>query len=150
MQTKKNSIDDGVRRTMKCMMIGSSIYNIVLLVVSTIVFILSCNLKNIASKEIIVMAIKNVICVILGYICSLLAIYSMTISVSKSVESNDEKFAKRHLLFSRITRILVFCILFVLIINKNSFGLIGGLLFVLAVFGVKIGAYLAPVIDKGV
>ena len=48
---KKNSIDDKVGRTMKCMMIGSSFYNVALLIIVVISTIMYCKIKNIANAE---------------------------------------------------------------------------------------------------
>lgn len=148
MQTKKSNIDVKVKRTMTSMMIGSLIYNIVLLVLSLIILVIYCKSKNIGYSDAIKFILKNILCIIIGFICSLISIYFMTVSVIKAVDFGDEKFAKRHLVISSLIRLLGFCIILVLIINEKVFGLVGGLLFVLAVLGVKVGTYLSPIVEK--
>ena len=94
---KKNNIDDKVGRTMKCMMIGSSFYNVALLIIVIISTIIYCKINNITNAKTSTYLIKNILIVLIGYVYSLFAIYSMTVSVTKSVDANDDAFAK-HLL----------------------------------------------------
>ena len=148
MQTKKSNIDVKVKRTMTSMMIGSSLFNLLLLALSVIIFVIYCWSKNISNSYTIKFILKNILCILIGYICSLIAIYSMTMSVVKAVDFGDEKFAKRHLVISSLVRLFVFCIILILIINEKVFGFVGGMMFVLAVLGVKVGTYLSPTIEK--
>ena len=145
---KKNSIDDNVRRTMKCMIIGSSVYVLTLLIISTIIYIIYGNVKNTSFEELFTRIIKNIICISIGYLYCLFSIYSMTISTTKAIEANDEKFAKGHMVIASLIRLLCFCIILTIIINENTFGVTGGIFFLLTTMGIKIGAYLTPIIEK--
>ena len=84
----------------------------------------------------------------IGCVFCYLGIYFMAISLIKSLDSNDEAFAKRHMTIGSIIRSIIFCVAFVIISNKNVFGIVGGLLFALSVLGIKIGAYMAAFIEK--
>lgn len=148
MQTKKTRIDDRVRRTMKSMILGSSIYVLCLLIISTIAYIIYCNFKSIAFADVLNRIIKNVICICIGYLYSIFSIYSMTMSVTKAMDANDEKFAKGHMVIASLIRLLSFCIILIIVINEKTFGIVGGIIFLLAALGVKVGAYLTPILEK--
>ncbi len=139
-------MDDKFRKTFKCIVIGTSIYNLFLIIFSTIVFIFYYKSKNIPNFTITI--IKNEVSVIIGYIVSILGLYSIASSLKKSISSNDADYAKKHMTFMSIIRFVFFCIILIIIINKNVFGISGGLMYVLSVFGIKIGAYLSPQIEK--
>ena len=141
-------MDSKVKRTLKCMMIGSLIYNVVLMIVSTVVFIFICKSRNLSSSDTIIYIVKNEICVLIGLICSIIGLYSMATSLSKAISSNDEKYAKNHVALMRTIRLFAFCVLQVIIINEKTFGISGGIMFALAVLGIKMGAYLVPTIEK--
>ena len=148
MQTKKNRIDDRVRRTMRCMIIGSSIYSLCLLVIVTIAFAIYYKVKNVAFTDALLGIVKNAICVVIGYIYGLFSIYSMTMSATKAMDANDEKFAKGHMVIMSVVRLLSFCIIFIIVINEKIFGVVGGIIFLLATLGVKVGAYMTPMLEK--
>lgn len=148
MLMKKNNIDDKVVRTMRCMLIGSSIYDAILLIIVIVSTIIYCKIKNMANVEMATQLIKNVLSVLIGYIYSMFAIYSMTISVTKSVDANDDNFAKRHMVISSIVRLISFCIILIIIINEKVFGVVGGILFLTATLGVKVGAYATPILER--
>ena len=141
-------LDDKVKRTLKCMMIGSLIYNIALLIVSTIVFIFISKYKNLNNNETLIYIIKNEVCVLIGFVCSIIGLYSMAVSLEKAISANDEKYAKNHVALMRTIRLIVFCILQIIIINEKVFGISGGIMFALAVLGIKAGAYLVPTVEK--
>lgn len=141
-------LDPKLKRTLKCMIIGTAIYNAVLLVVSVIISILFCKNKNLSNQETLIFIIKNVVCICIGFVCSAIGLYSMAVSLSKAVSANDEKYAKSHIALMSVIRLVAFCIMLIVIINEKVFGLVGGIMFALATLGVKISAYLAPVIEK--
>ena len=141
-------LDNKVKRTLKCMMIGSLIYNVVLLIVSLIIFILVCKGKNLNSNDTLIFIVKNELCVLIGLVCSIIGLYSMAVSLSKAISANDEKYAKKHMVLMSTIRMIVFCIVLVIVINERTFGITGGIMFALAMLSVKISAYLAPVIEK--
>ncbi len=143
-------LDNKVKRTLKCMMIGSLIYNVVLLIVSLIIFILICKVKNLNSNDTLIFIVKNELCVLIGLVCSIIGLYSMAISLSKAISANDEKYAKKHMVLMSTVRMIVFCIILVIVINERTFGITGGIMFALAILSVKISAYLAPVIEKNI
>ena len=145
---KKNSIDDKVGRTMKCMMIGSSIYNVVLLFVIVISTIIYCKIKSISNEELKTDLVKYILSWLIGYVYSIFSIYSMTVSVSKSVDANDDAFARRHMIISSLIRLASFCIILILIINEKVFGTVGGIIFLVTSLGVKVGAYLTPLLER--
>lgn len=145
---KKNNIDGKIGRTMKCMMIGSSFYNVALLIIVIVSTILYCKIKNITNAEMTTRLIKNILAMLIGYVYSVFAIYSMTISVTKSVDANDDAFARRHMVISSIVRLISFCVILIAIINEKTFGVIGGIIFLAAALGVKVGAYLTPILEK--
>ena len=140
--------DSKVKRTLKCMMIGSLIYNIFLIIVSAIVFILISKNKNFNNNETLIYILKNEISVLIGFVCSIIGLYSMATSLEKAISSNDEKYAKNHIALMRTIRLIIFCILLIVIINENVFGISGGIMFALAVLGIKAGAYLVPIVEK--
>ena len=140
--------DSKVKRTLKCMMIGSLIYNIFLIIVSAIVFILILKNKNFNNNETLIYILKNEISVLIGFVCSIIGLYSMATSLEKAISSNDEKYAKNHIALMRTIRLIVFCILLIVIINENVFGISGGIMFALAVLGIKAGAYLVPTVEE--
>ena len=141
-------LDDKLKRTLKCMMIGSLVYSVALLILSTIIFIIFCKSKNLSSDETFTYVIKNEVCVVIGFICSIVSLYSMAVSLSTAVSANDEKYAKKHIALMSIVRLVVFCLILIFLINKNTFGLSGGIMFAISMLGIKVGAYLAPMIDK--
>lgn len=141
-------LDSKLKRTLKCMIIGSLLYNIVLLVVSTIIFIVFCKSKNLSSNDTLIFVLKNEACVLIGFICSVVGLYSMAVSLSKAVSANDEKYAKSHIALMSMVRLVVFCIILIIVINEKTFGLTGGIMFALSVLGVKVGAYLVPMLEK--
>lgn len=141
-------LDSKLKRTLKCMIIGSLLYNIVLLIVSIIIFLIFCRSKNLSSNDTLIFIVKNEICVLIGFICSVVGLYSMAISLSKAISANDEKYAKNHVALMSVVRLIVFCIILIIVINEKTFGLTGGIMFALATLGVKVSAYLAPVIEK--
>jgi len=143
-------LDNKVKRTLKCMMIGSLIYNVVLLIVSLIIFILVCKGKNLNSNDTLIFIVKNELCVLIGLVCSIIGLYSMAVSLSKAISANDEKYAKKHMVLMSTIRMIVFCIVLVIVINESTFGITGGIMFALATLSVKISAYLAPVIEKNI
>lgn len=145
---KKINIDDKVGRTMKCMMIGSSFYNAALLIIVVISTIIYCKIKDISNAETISCLFKNVLSLVIGYIYSIFSIYSMTVSISKSVDANDDAFAKRHMVISSFVRLAAFVIILIIIINEKFFGVVGGIIFLLAALGVKVGAYLTPLLER--
>lgn len=141
-------LDSKLKRTLKCMIIGSLIYNIVLLIVSCILFVVYYNSKNLSTSDTFIFVIKNEVCVLIGFIYSAIGMYSMAQSVSKAVSANDEKYAKNHVAIMSVVRLVTFCIILIIVINEKTFGLTGGIMFALATLGVKVSAYLAPVIEK--
>lgn len=143
-------LDNKVKRTLKCMMIGSLIYNVVLLIVSLIIFILVCKGKNLNTNDTLIFIVKNELCVLIGLVCSIIGLYSMAVSLSKAISANDEKYAKKHMVLMSTIRMIVFCIILVIVINERTFGITGGIMFALAILSVKISAYLAPVIEKNI
>ena len=141
-------LDSKLKRTLKCMIVGSLLYNLVLLIVSIIIFVIFCRSKNLSSNDTLVFIVKNEICVLIGFICSVVGLYSMAASLSKAISSNDEKYAKNHVALMSVIRLIAFCIILIIVINEKTFGLTGGIMFALATLGVKVSAYLAPVIEK--
>lgn len=139
-------MDDKLKRTLRSMLIGTSIYNIILFILSSIFFYLYYKSRNIPNYHFFI--IKNELGLIIGYIVSIIGLYSMATSLEKAVMSNDEKYAKRYMTLMSTIRFIIFCIILLIIINKNIFGISGGLMYALAAFGIKIGAYLAPSIEK--
>lgn len=139
-------MDDKLKRTLKSMAIGTSIYVLLLFILSTIFFFLYYKNKNISDFHILI--IKNELSLIIGYIVSIIGLYSMALSLEKAVLSNDEKYAKRHVALMSTIRFIIFCIILLIVINKNVFGISGGIMYALSAFGIKIGAYLAPIIEK--
>lgn len=139
-------MSDKVKHTLKCMMVGSAIYNVILFVASLILFIIYYQINKKANSSIIIL--KNEICVVIGFICNIIYLYFLAKSLVKALDSNDEKYAKTHIIISTIIRFVVFCVLLVVIINENTFGISGGLMFALSMLGVKIGSYTAPLFDK--
>lgn len=139
-------MDDKVKKTLKSMIIGDTIYNILLIIISTIIFIIYYKTKNIENFHILI--IKNELCVVIGYILSVFGLYSMATSLTKAISANDESYAKKHMVLMSTIRFLIFCIILIIIINKNVFGVTGGIMYALATLGIKISAYLAPHIEK--
>lgn len=133
---------------MKCMMVGSSFYNVALLIIVVISTIMYCKIKSIANAETASYLVKNILAVLIGYIYSIFSIYSMTLSIAKSVDANDDSFAKRHMVISSLVRLVSFCIILVIIINEKIFGVVGGIIFLIAALGVKVGAYMTPMLEK--
>ena len=145
---KKNNIDDKVGRTMKCMMIASSFYNVALLIIVIISTIIYCKTNDVANADTITCLVKNILVLLVGYVYSIFAIYSMTVSITKSVDANDDAFAKRHMVISSLVRLAAFVIILIIIINENFFGVVGGIIFLAAALGVKAGAYATPLIER--
>lgn len=145
---KKNNIDDKVGRTMKCMMIGSSFYNVALLIIVIISTIIYCKTNDVANADTITCLVKNILVLLIGYVYSIFAIYSMTVSITKSVDANDDAFAKRHMVISSLVRLAAFVIILIIIINEKFFGVVGGIIFLAAALGVKAGAYVTPLIER--
>ena len=72
----------------------------------------------------------------------------MTVSITKSVDANDDAFAKRHMVISSLVRLAAFVIILIIIINEKFFGVVGGIIFLAAALGVKVGAYATPLIER--
>ena len=139
-------MDDKLKKTLTCMMIGTSLYNLLLLILSTIFF--TIYYKN--TDNSFTLILKNELCLILGYTISIIAIYSMALSITKVVNANDDAYAKKHMTIASVIRLIIFCIILIIVINKNVCGFSGGIMLLLSTLGIKIGAYLAPVIEKRV
>ncbi len=133
---------------MKCMMIGSSFYNVALLIIVIISTIIYCKTNDVANDDTITCLVKNVLVLLVGYVYSIFAIYSMTVSITKSVDANDDAFAKRHMVISSLVRLAAFVIILIIIINEKIFGVVGGIIFLAAALGVKVGAYATPLIER--
>ena len=132
-------MDEKLKRTLKSMIVGMSIYNVILMILSVIVFMILY--KN--NENAYIAIIKNEIGLVIGYIVSIIGIYSIAKSIVKVTSKQDEDFAKKYITFMSTIRFIVF-----VVINKNVVGIEAGILYVLSVFGIKIGAYLAPTIEK--
>lgn len=141
-------IDDKVKRTLRCMIIGSSLYNVLLFVIILLVTIIFYKDKNVHNEIILTQIFKNALTQMIGYIYSILSLYSMATSLSKSMSSNDDKFAKRHMIITSIMRLIAFSIIFIIIFNIKIFGIVGSMIFAAATLGIKVGAYLTPTIEK--
>ena len=133
---------------MKCMMIASSFYNVALLIIVIISTIIYCKTNDVANADTITCLVKNILVLLVGYVYSIFAIYSMTVSITKSVDANDDAFAKRHMVISSLVRLAAFVIILIIIINENFFGVVGGIIFLAAALGVKAGAYATPLIER--
>ena len=139
-------MDEKLKRTLKCMIIGISIYNVILLIVSIIIFIIILHNKD----NIINAILKNEIGLVVGYIVSIIGVYSMAKSIVKVTSKNDDDFAKKYMTLMSTVRFIIFVVILVVIINKNVIGIEAGALYILLVFGIKIGAYLAPMIERSI
>ena len=133
---------------MKCMMIASSFYNVALLIIVIISTIIYCKTNDVANADTITCLVKNILVLLIGYVYSIFAIYSMTVSITKSVDANDDAFAKRHMVISSLVRLAAFVIILIIIINEKFFGVVGGIIFLAAALGVKVGAYATPLIER--
>ena len=140
--------DNELKRTMKSMMIGSAIYNFFLLIVSIVFFVVYYSNKN--EVNFLSHILKNGICLVIGFLISLVGIYSIAMSVAKAALSRDESFAKKHVRVMSVVRLLIFCIILIFIIDEKRFGIAGGMMFVLSVMGIKLGAYVAPLIERNI
>lgn len=141
-------LDSKLKRTLRSMIIGTALYNVVLLIISVIVFLLYCKSKNMESSKAIIFITKNIVCILIGLVCSVIGLYSMALSLSKAISANDEKYAKKHVALMSTVRLVAFCIILVIVINEKTFGLVGGVMFALSTLGIKIGAYLTPIMEK--
>lgn len=137
-------MDDKLKKTLHSMIIGNTIYNVILIIISTIVFTIIYKTKS----DFIISIVKNELCVVIGYIVSVIGLYSMALSLSKAVSANDDNYARRYMTLMSIVRLIVFCIILIILINKNTFGITGGIMYVLSFIGIKVGTYLAPAIEK--
>lgn len=139
-------MDAKLKRTLKSMVIGTSIYNISLIIISTTTFYIYYTKNNVPDFHILI--IKNEISSIIGYIISIIGLYSMALSLEKAISSNDAKYAKNHMTLMSVIRLIVFCLILIILINKNVFGITGGIMYALSALGLKISAYLSPHIEK--
>ena len=111
-------LDSKLKRTLKCMIVGSLLYNLVLLIVSIIIFVIFCRSKNLSSNDTLVFIVKNEICVLIGFICSVVGLYSMAASLSKAISSNDEKYAKNHVALMSVIIRIAFCIILIIVVKR--------------------------------
>ena len=144
-------MDDKVKKTLKQIIVGSIVYNILLLLFLLAIFMIDCYNKNvdINSSFFLHNIVKMLIGSIIGTLFSIVIITWMAISLNKALGSNDEKFAKNYIAKNSIFRNLLFCIILIIVINEKVLGFYGGMMFILGSFGTKIGAYLTPIIFKG-
>ena len=144
-------MDDKVKKTLKQIIVGSIVYNILLLLFSLAIFMIYCYNKNVDINNSFFLhnIVKMLIGSIIGTLFSIVIITWMAISLNKALGSNDEKFAKNYIAKNSIFRNLLFCIILIIVINEKVLGFYGGMMFILGSFGTKIGAYLTPIIFKG-
>lgn len=127
------------------MFIGAMIYNILLFVIISIITIVLAINKN-TSYEIFLSIIKSGICIFLGFISTILSIHSMKITIDKAISSNDEKFAKWHTIKIGIFRKFIILIILAIILNFLSVKYV--LTFSLSLLGIKVSAYIVPLIEN--
>lgn len=150
METRKSKLDPKVSRTLKCMLIGVGVYYFFLCIMSIAFLIIYYSNNNIEKNLIVARILKDELCVLIGFIYCVVAIYSMAVSITKAVDSNDANFAKRHMIISSMFRLAAFCIILIIILKSDTFGIVGGLLFAISSLGIKVGTYLVPFIEKRV
>lgn len=139
-------MDRKVKRTLKLLIIGMAIYTLFLFVVSLVILIIYCyNHKVVATLSFIIKAECGCI---LGFIVGGLGVYNMAITLTKAIDSKDEKFTRAYVSKYSMIRLLMFCIILGVIISDYGLGLPAGIMFALATFGIKIGTYLVPILDK--
>lgn len=132
-------LDAKVKNTVKNMIIGSAIYNVVLLIIVAIA-------SYLITKKFQVVLI-NIVGVVLGFAWSAINIYLIAVALDKALSANDTDYAKRHVTFITTLRMIIFCVILV-ILFKYILGFSGGILFAVATLGTKVGSYLAPIIDN--
>ena len=137
---------DKLSKTEICMFIGAMIYDVLLLIISSIIVVFIALYEKILLKEIFITIIKNSVCIFLGFIFTILSIHSMKVTIDKALSSNDEKFAKWHTIKVGIIRKVIILIVFIIILNV--FDILYVLIFSLSLLGIKISAYIVPFVDK--
>lgn len=129
-------IDNKLKKEILLIVIGDLLYNIFALVFSIMILIFfkptGFNINDI------------VIGYLIGFIFSVIYIYHMAMSINKAIDYNDEKSANGYFIRQKVIRYFLLIMIFILI-NKylNSYISIFA---IISVFGIKIGAYIAPLI----
>ena len=123
-----------LNRDVKCIIIGSSFFNIFLILFFIILFFLNKIIKTVF--------INIIIGIIIGYIFGIVYIIFMYKSLKEFMFFKNEKQAVSFIKKKNTFRYLFFVVFsFVLcFINKYI-----GLMTVVSMFGIKIGAYLTPI-----
>ena len=141
-------MDTKLKTTLKYMIIGLLLYNLVILVISIVSTIVYGYIKELQTNEILELIFKIVFGIIVGALWSVISLSLMALSIEKVATSQDEKYAKSFMSITSTGRLLVFCIILAIIINVKTLGFLSGIMFAVATFGIKIGAYMVPFIES--
>lgn len=116
---------------------GELIYNVIILILSLILYF---------TKLVDIDIISSATGLVIGFMVSIGYVYHMASSLNRAVDFVDAKASQRYYTTQKLIRDLVVLIIFVIVcrfvnVTVAIFGLI-------ALFGVKIGAYFSPLLGK--
>ena len=121
-------------RNCKIIIIGSLIYDIVIIAILAI-FVIIYKLDNILFLGVILGSIWNIICIMhIGYV------------LERSFDSHDDNYAKRFTMVQSVMRKIIFMVLVIIVVK--FFGPYTGIAMIVAVLGIKFGTFLYPILDK--
>ncbi len=121
-------------RNCKIIIIGSLIYDIVIIAILAI-FVIIYKLDSILFLGVILGSIWNIICIMhIGYV------------LERSFDSQDDNYAKRFTTIQSIMRKIIFMVLVIMVVK--FFGPYTGIAMIVAVLGIKFGTFLYPILDK--
>lgn len=139
-------MDEKVKKTLKLMITGMAIYNVILLIISLVIFIIYCYNKKVDNSFLFIL--KAEIGCVLGFVVGCIGLYNMAVTYNKAMDSKDEKFTRSYVIRYSIVRLIVFCVILGFIVSKRGLGLPAGIMFALSTFGIKVGTYMVPILEK--
>ena len=126
--------DNEIRRNCHIIIVGSLIYDFLLVAILSI-FVIIYKLDPILYLGILIGSLWSILCILhIGYV------------LERSLDARDESYAKRFTIAQSVLRKVILVVIVYLV--AKFLGPYTGIAVVVAVFGVKFGTYLHPILEK--
>ena len=126
--------DNEISRNCRIIIVGSLIYDFLLVAILSI-FVIIYRLDPILYLGILIGSLWSILCILhIGYV------------LERSLDARDESYAKRFTIAQSVLRKVILVVIVYLV--AKFLGPYTGIAVVVAVFGVKFGTYLHPILEK--
>lgn len=131
-------IDKNVKNTMRRMILGDIIYNLIIFAIFLVLFIFTCY----NNKDEVYIFIRLIMGLFLGLIFSISVIINMGYTLDFAYNANDESFAKNYIIKYSVIRNIIFAIILIALIKIDFFGKEAAIGFFVGALGTKFGTYI--------